>query len=510
MLFKELIKDVSLASVHGDARMWDVCDIVYNSANAKAGAVFVCIVGARSDGHTYAQSAYDKGCRIFIVSHDLSLPDDAAIYMAKDTRIALAELSSAFFEHPSKSLNIIGITGTKGKTTSSLLIAGLLSSLGENVGYIGSNGIDYAGKHYNTANTTPESYNLHSCFRSMVNAGVTTVVMEVSSQAILMHRVHGIRFCTCVFTNLAHDHIGVGEHPTFENYRDCKAALFSDFGCSTMIYNAYDASSEYMRRNASAERYYSFSSQAEADFYADKISSYRRDGMLGVDFTLHAYGEALAASLSMAGDFNVENALCAIAVCTTLVKEKKLALHFDGDREMLDAFALVLSELSVDGRCQVVKNEYLPDRSFVIDYAHNGYSLSVVLQLLRSYCPRRLVCLFGSVGERSLDRREELATVASQLADLSIITSDNPGEEQPEKIIDEIYSYFKDAQHKAVKITDREEAIAYAVDISRPGDIILLAGKGHEDYQLVGKEKRPFNEKSLVKKYARQKAALPI
>ena len=510
MLFGELRKGINIERIRGNADDRDVIDVVYNSSGAKPNTVFVCVVGARSDGHDYAPDAYAKGCRIFVTSHEVDLPDDACVYFAENTRIALAELSSAFFSHPSRELNVIGITGTKGKTTTALLVSGFLNSLGESTGYIGSNGIDYAGKHYNTKNTTPESYDLHSCFRSMINAGVKTVVMEVSSQAVLMHRVHGIRFDTCVFTNLAHDHIGVGEHPTFENYRDCKARLFSDFGCRTMIYNAYDANSEYMKASSSAEKYYSVSAQGEADLFATGVSSYRRDGMLGVEFVLRAYDESVKMSLPMAGDFNVENAINAIAVCSSMIKSKRLSVSFDCDRDMLIAFRDILAELSVDGRCQVVKNKYLPDRSFVIDYAHNGYSLSVVLQLLRSYCPRRLICLFGSVGERSFDRREELATVASEYADVCIITSDNPGEEPPEKIIGEMYSYCKENKDKVVCITDREEAIKYAVDISEQGDIILLAGKGHEDYQLIGKEKIPFSEKSLLAKFIKQKSAVTV
>ena len=510
MLFSQLTNGIALERVKGNADSCEVIDIVYNSANAKADTVFVCVVGARSDGHSFAPDAYKRGCRIFVVSHGIDLPDDAIIYKAQNTRIALAELSSAFFSHPSRELNIIGITGTKGKTTTSLLVAGLLNSLGESTGYIGSNGIDYAGKHYNTANTTPESYNLHSCFRSMIQAGVKNVVMEVSSQAVLMHRVHGITFDTCVFTNLAHDHIGVGEHPTFENYRDCKAKLFSDFGCHTMIYNAYDTASEYMKKNACAEEFYSTSAQSEADLYADKIRSFRKNGILGVEFMLHAYGETVEVSIPLAGDFNVENAVNAVAVCASLAKDKRMQISFANDREMLMTFAEKLSDIFVCGRCQVVKNDYLPDRSFVIDYAHNGYSLSSVLKLLRSYCPHRLICLVGSVGERSLDRREELATVASELADVCIFTADNPGTEPPEKIISEMYSYCAENKHKVICIEDREKAIAHAVNISESGDIILLAGKGHEDYQLIGKEKIPFSEKALVLKYLKEKTKLTV
>ena len=501
MLFSEIIKDTDLIPLVSCADGCQVTDIVYNSQKAKAGTVFVCIRGAKTDGHKYIDGAYKNGCRLFVVENEVELPSDAAVYLSKNTKIAIAHMSSAFFSYPARELTLVGITGTKGKTTSALLAARILASLGEKVGYIGSNGIEYLGRHYSTLNTTPDSYTLNSTFRSMADQGVKTVVMEVSSQAVLLHRIEGLSFHLCAFTNLAHDHVGVGEHDSFENYRDCKAKLFSDFSCKTMIYNPYDTASEYMRKNASAERFYSFSAMDKADFYAENMRSFRRQGALGVDFRLFAYGEEYDASLYMAGDFNVENALCAIAISSSLIKEGKTEIRYKDDSSMIKALCDAMEKISVDGRCQVVKSEYLSDRSFVIDYAHNGYSLSSILRLLRSYCPKRLVCLFGSVGERSFDRREELGAVASELADLSIITSDNPANEPPEKIIEEIYQSFGENKAKAVLISDREEAIEYAVKNSEAGDIILLAGKGHEDYQLIGNEKQPFSEERLLKKY---------
>lgn len=501
MLFRQIIEDTDLIPLTPCKDDCQVTDIVYNSQKAKAGTVFVCLRGAKTDGHKYVDGAYKNGCRLFVVENEVELPKDAAVYISNNTKIALGRMSSAFFSHPADELTLVGITGTKGKTTSALLSARMLAALGENVGYIGSNGIEYLKKRYSTLNTTPDSYTLNSTFRSMADQGVKTVIMEVSSQAVLMHRIEGLSFDICAFTNLAHDHVGVGEHDTFENYRDCKAKLFSDFGCKTMIYNPYDTASEYMRKNASAERFYSFSAMGDADFSADNMRSFRRDGALGVDFTLSAYENSYDASLYMAGDFNVENALCAIAICSSLIKERKTGLEYNDDSAMIRALCGAMAKISVDGRCQVLQNEYLLDRSFVIDYAHNGYSLSSILRLLRTYCPKRLVCLFGSVGERSFDRREELGAVASELADLSIITSDNPANEPPEKIIEEIYQSFGENKAKAVLIADREEAIEYAVKNSEAGDIILLAGKGHEDYQLIGNEKKPFSEERLLKKY---------
>ena len=511
MLFGEIIKETDLKAISGNALDYDVLDIVTSSQKAKDGVLFVCLIGARSDGHNYAEDAYKRGCRLFLVQHEINLPSDAVIYITSNTRIALAHISAAFFSYPAKELTLVGITGTKGKTTSSVLAARTMQALGEKTGYIGSNGIEYCGKHYSTLNTTPDSYTLNSTFRSMLNSGVTTVIMEVSSQAVLMHRIDGLTFDICVFTNLAHDHVGVGEHASFEDYKACKAKLFSDFGCRTMIYNPYDAAAEYMLKNASAENYYSVSALGEADYKATDIHSFRRGGMLGVDFTLNACGEECEASLSMAGDFNVENALNAIAVCVTLIKEKnKASCSLKNNRSLIKTICETVKNISVDGRCKVIESEYLKDRSFVIDYAHNGYSLANILRLLRSYCPRRLVCVFGSVGERSFDRREELGSVASELADLSIITSDNPANEDPDKIINEIYNSFGNKKAKAVCITDRESAIEYAVKNSQAGDIILLAGKGHEEYQLVGNEKLPFSEERLVKKYIKDCFGNPI
>lgn len=501
MLFGEIIKDTDLIPLRTDASDYRVSDIVCNSMKAKAQTVFVCLTGAKTDGHNYVGAAYQNGCRLFVVSHEVDLPNDAIIYQSKNTKIAFAHMSCAFFEYPADKLTIIGITGTKGKTTTSILASRILSALGEKTGYIGSNGIEYSGRHYSTLNTTPDSYTLNSTFRSMVDNGVKFVVMEVSSQAVLMHRIDGISFDVCVFTNLAHDHVGAGEHDTFDNYRECKAKLFSDFNCRTMIYNPYDTSSEYMLENASADKYYSVSSMGVADFYSENMRSFKRDGALGVEFSLRAYDEVCDASLRMAGDFNVENALNAIAICSILIKERLLSVSFEDNLSMLKTLCATIANISVEGRCQVLKSEILKDRSFVIDYAHNGYSLGSILRLLRTYCPKRLICLFGSVGERSFDRREELGSVAAELADISIITSDNPANEAPEKIINEIYGAFGDEKEKAIRIVDREKAIEYAVKNSEAGDIILLAGKGHENYQMVGNEKIPFSEELLLKKY---------
>ena len=250
MLLKELIQAIDYTEVVNrsglDISSVDIKMLSSDSRKVFEDSMFVCISGSISDGHDYARAAYNNGCRVFVSERRPDLPDDAYIIITKNSRIALAELSSTFFDHPSRELTVIGITGTKGKTTSSLLIYNILSASGIKAGYIGSNGVYYGDYRFDTINTTPESYDLHEHMRNMRNAGVTTVVMEVSSQALKMARVHGIKYNICVFTNLSPDHIGEFEHPDFDDYKNCKRTLFTDYGAQFVVYNADDDYGEEM------------------------------------------------------------------------------------------------------------------------------------------------------------------------------------------------------------------------------------------------------------------------
>jgi UDP-N-acetylmuramoyl-L-alanyl-D-glutamate--2,6-diaminopimelate ligase len=318
----------------------------------------------------------------------------------------------------------------------------------------------------------------------MVSAGVKCLVMEVSSQAIYMNRIHGIEFDTCVFTNLYLDHVGGVEHPTFEHYRDSKRRLFTEYGAKTIIYNADDDHAEYMMTGTSAQLVACSTQDKPSDIRATNVKVPGADGRLCVSFDIEFGTDRAHTSVSMPGLFSVYNALLTAAICKSVG---------------LSVFRTVklLPTVSIDGRFEVV--DALPDATFVIDYAHNGASLSAALTALREYNPSRLICLFGSVGGRTFGRRHELGEVAASLADLCIITSDNPDSESPAKIIDEIAECFdKDGSCPFVKITDRRDAIRYAVKNAKAGDIILLAGKGHEDYQLINGKKLPFSERAII------------
>ncbi|MBQ8208295.1 MAG: UDP-N-acetylmuramoyl-L-alanyl-D-glutamate--2,6-diaminopimelate ligase [Clostridia bacterium] len=480
----ELLKNVNInAPLSGKLGEIEISAVCCDSRKAMPGSVFVCISGAVSDGHDHAPSAYEKGCRIFVAERELSLPKDAFVLIADNTRIALAEMSQTFFGNPSKELKVIGITGTKGKTTTAHLIYHVLNTSGIKAGYIGTNGIMFDGKFYETVNTTPESYDLAQYMRKMLDSEVKYLVLEVSSQAIYMDRIRGMEFETCVFTNLSPDHIGGNEHPTFEHYRDCKARLFSEYKPKIAIFNADDEASDYMMSNCPAPKF-SYSIKGNGHFLAEKLEYYRDGGRLGVKFDMKAGGELSAkVDLPLPGDFNASNALAAAAVCISA------GVSFD-------KIVSALSTASLRGRFEIV--DALPYATFIIDYAHNGVSLRSVLTTLRAYEPKRLICVFGSVGGRTKLRRAELGKVAGELCDLCIITSDNPDNEPPEQIIDEIAAAFGEGSCPYVKIPSRREAVLYAVRNARKDDIILFAGKGHEEYQLICGKREYFCERETI------------
>ena len=469
-------------------------DFVTNdSRQATTDSVFIAIHGLSFDGHDFADRAYQKGCRVFICEHQITdVPmDDVFFITVENTRVALARISAAFYDHPAKKMKIIGLTGTKGKTTTAYLIYSLLNAAGKPAAYIGSNGIDYGIFHYDTANTTPESRALQYHFSKMVEAGIEYVVMEVSSQALFMYRVLGIEFETVVFTNLAPDHIGGREHPTFEHYRDCKRTLFYDYNAKNMVYNADDEASDYMVNPAL--NLYPISTEGKGSFNADNIAQYNEDGILGISFDFHTSRASYNVKTRMPGHFSVYNAMCAM-VCAKLAG---VTFHTSAKR---------LAEISVLGRFECV--DAATDRIFIIDYAHNGFSLRAVLEALKKYPHNRLICLFGSVGGRTKGRRKELGDVAEELCDFSIITADNPNFEDPANTIRDIaMSFLNKSNNSFVALTEREEAIEYAVEHSQPNDIILLAGKGHEDYQLIQGVPEPFCERELIIKYCQKHLA---
>ena len=459
-----------------------ISDICCDSRRAEEGSLFVCISGALSDGHEYAEAAYEKGCRAFVAQKKLTLPEDATVVLTKDTRTALAALSAEFFGNPADKLTVIGVTGTKGKTTTSLLIYNILNEGGIPAGYIGSNGVEYGDLHFDTVNTTPESYDVQKYMAEMVAAGVKVVAMEVSSQALMLARVHGIKFDIAVFTNLYPDHIGKFEHPDFDNYKACKHSLFTSYGAEFVVYNADDEHAADIIAGCGCPCK-GIAIHKNTDYIAKDITYFRSPGAIGVSFDCSYDGVSFPVSLNFPGEFSVYNALTSIAVC------RRLGLSFEN---ICDA----MKKTRIKGRFETIE---LPNgATAVIDYAHNGVSLKAALTALRIYEPARLICLFGSVGGRTKMRRAELGLVASRDADLCILTSDNPDNESPINIIGDIASYFTTGSAPYIVIPDRKMAIEHALSISRKGDIVLLAGKGHEKYQLICGKRHRFSEADII------------
>lgn len=467
----------------------EITRVICDSRKAEAGVLFVCITGFASDGHAYAKRAYELGCRAFVVEKDVELPSDAIVIKQDNTRIALAKLSAAYYDFPAEKLKVVGITGTKGKTTTALMLESIANQNGISAGYIGSNGIDFAGNHFETGNTTPESIDLHFYLAEMVKCNVKIVFVEVSSQALYLDRVYGIQFFVTAFTNLAPDHIGGIEHPTFEHYRDSKKKLFCDYTSEYSVYNAEDKASDHMLTGCRS-LLCSFGID-KGDFHASEIQPFMENGVLGVSFTAHALSAKRTVNLPMPGNFSVANAMCAIAVAHRL------------DIPLEDC-AKALDNTYATGRFEVVKTS-LP-AVFVIDYAHNGFSLTSALETLKSYSPNRLWCVVGSVGGRTKGRRAELGEAASRLADIVVLTSDNPDFEDPVDICNEMKAAFvRDVPCEI--IAEREKAIKYVMQHVEKGDIVLLAGKGHEQYQFVRGGKEPFSERRIVEEYALEVSA---
>ena len=464
----------------------EITTLTDHSERTNAESVFVCIRGMRFDGHTLAPRAYERGCRIFVAEEPLDLPPDACVLLTNNSRKTLSELACTLWGDPSGKMHVIGITGTKGKTTTATMLAHILNSVGIPTGYIGTNGIAYGAVERTTANTTPDPLTLQSTLADMHRAGIRAVVMEVSSQGLMQSRVAGVQFGTVLFTNLYLDHVGTAEHPTFEHYRATKHSFFTDFPAPNAVWNIDDPATPMMRLGCTALRNLTVSGKEKAaDYLAENMRPLRDANGLFSLFRLICENEELECRLRLLGEHNIYNALLAVAVAHG-VFQVPLAMTVAS-----------LEKLAIRGRAECIP---LPNGALcVIDYAHNGESLRHLLTSLRAYQPSRLICLFGSVGERTQLRRRELGEVAAELADLSILTSDNPGTENPMQIIDEIAAAFGDNRKAYIKIPDRSDAIRCAVSILQRNDILVLAGKGHEEYQLIGHEKIPFSERNIIK-----------
>lgn len=483
----ELLEGLSYQCVRGslDKR---VNEVVYDSRKISRDCLFICICGYNVDGHSFALEAARKGAAALVVQKEVEIPEeyDITVIKVEDTRYAMAFISAAYFGHPADEMKIIGITGTKGKTTTTYLIKSILEAAGHKVGLIGTIEEIIGDEHIPANNTTPESFLLQQYFRRMADAGCEVVVMEVASQGLKLHRTQGFTFEIGIFTNLSPDHIGPNEHADFEEYQACKGLLFRQ--CRHGIVNMDDTHMEAVIQGHTCDiETYGFS--PEADLYAEDLKLVNKPGELGIDF--HVKGRMdFRVEVPTPGRFSVYNALTAIAVCR----------HFQVEEAKIQK---ALLKAHVKGRIEMVP---VSDKfTLLIDYAHNAMSLESLLSTLREYNPDRLVCLFGCGGNRSKLRRYEMGEVSGRLADLTIITSDNPRFEEPLDIIHDIETGMSKTDGKFLEICDRKEAIAYAIDNGQPGDIIVLAGKGHEDYQEIKGVKYPMDERDLIADILRER-----
>ena len=459
--------------------------LVYDSRKVKKGDVFVALCGAAFDGHSFAAEVQLKGAAAIVAEKDITgalCGKEITVIKTHSTRRALAFMSAAYFGRPAERLITIGITGTKGKTTTAYMVKSVLERIGIRTGLIGTIETIIGDEHIKAVNTTPESYIVQETFAKMADAGLKCVVMEVSSQGLMLERVGGFVFDYGIFTNLSQDHIGPNEHKDFDEYLRCKAKLFKQ--CSRGIVNADDPYVSQIIEGASCE-IETFGIDSQADLKAENLSLLSKPGVLGIRYALKGRGET-DVEVDIPGRFSVYNSLTAIALC----------LHFTDDLQLICS---ALKEVQVKGRVEIVpvSDKY----TVIVDYAHNAVSLESLLASLREYGPKRLIVLFGCGGERSRARRFEMGEAASRLADFTIVTSDNPRREKPEDIIADIITGIKRAGGEYTVIPDRRKAIFYALENALEGDVIVLAGKGHEDYQDAGGVKTHFSDAETVLEY---------
>ncbi len=482
-----LLEDLKYEVLQGSLDR-EIAGVAYDSRKVTEGFLFVCIKGAVADGHKYAPEVAEKGAAAVIVEDPVEVPETTTVIRVENARYALALISAAWFDHPAEKLKTIGITGTKGKTTTSYMIQSILEAAGHRCGLIGTIESITGKRVIPSENTTPESYLVNEYFAEMVEAGFDSVVMEVSSQALMLDRVAGITFDFGIFTNIAPDHIGPNEHESFEDYLNCKKLLLKQ--CRIGVVNRDDPKFEEIVEGNTCEILETYGFDENATLRAVDAMMLSKPGMLGIRYQAEGLVN-IPVEIDIPGKFSIYNSLAAIAVCH----------HFGvTPDEIMNA----LTKARVKGRVELVKVS--DDFTLMIDYAHNAMALESLLSTLREYHPTRLVCLFGCGGNRDRERRFQMGEVSGKMADYTIITSDNPRYEEPQAIIDDIVTGISRTSGLYTTIIDRKEAIAYAIHTGEPGDIIVLAGKGHEDYQIIKGKKYPMDERVLIQEILEEDA----
>ena len=478
MKLSEILQNISTIRYTKNSDI-EISDICYDSRKIKPGCMFVCLKGSNYDGHNYINEAFMKGASV-IVAQDRIEFENIPIIKVDNTRKFLSLASANFFKNSAKKLTTIAITGTKVKTTTSFMVRSILEKAGLKTGIIGTIGAVMGENITKLNNTTPESYEIHKNFKEMVDNGVKCIVMEVSSIGVKSYRSHGIDFDYAIFTNFSSDHIGENEHKDLDEYFKFKDMLFDN--CKNAVINLDDEKSKkILSRHLCNKK--TFGLKNTSDLMSENIELINNGGEIGVTFDFKGIINLKNIKIKIPGIFNVYNAMAAALVCKLIgVSDENIKSG--------------LFETKVKGRVEPVNvsNDY----ALFIDYAHNAVSMENVLNTFKKYNPHRLITLFGAGGNRPKIRRYEMGETTGRFSDLSVITSDNPRNENPIKIIEDIKTGINKTEGKYVVIPDRKEAIEYCIKNAEKGDIIVLAGKGHEDYQEINGVKYPFDERMVI------------
>ena len=463
----------------------DILSIADDSRKVKENGMFVAIKGFETDGHKYIKQAVENGAKVIVIQEGESIKksdinETTTVVSAPDTRIALAKIACNFYNNPSSKFKLIGITGTKGKTTTTFMIKSILEKHGLKVGLIGTVANYIGNKNLGeSSRTTPESLELQELFSQMVEEKVDVVVMEVSSQSLKLNRVDGCNFDIGVFTNFSEDHISEKEHPDMQDYFNSKLKLFDK--CKVGFINADDFHVAKVKKFITSCDIKTYGIDNTADLLAKDITITNSS----VDFKVKIGTRNERVKTGIPGRFSVYNSLAAIAIAS------KFGVTADEIKE-------ALLEVRVPGRSELVSNK--KELTIMIDYAHSPESLQNILSAVKSYTRGRVISVFGCGGDRDPGKRPIMGEISGNTADFTIITSDNPRTEKPEKIVEQIEEGTKKTKGKYTVIVDRVEAIKYAINMANKNDIIVLAGKGHETYQEINGEKHPFDEREIIRK----------
>lgn len=483
MKLRELLKDIEVISFNGDPDL-EINGIAYDSRKVKKGDLFICVSGYVQDGHNYINDALSRGASAFIVEKDVEAAG-AAVVKVQSSRAAMSILASSFYGNPTQELQLIGITGTSGKTTTTYLLKSIFEAAHKKVGLLGTISTQIGDKVYVSSKTTPEAVDLQSLFREMADMHMDYAVMEVSSHSLELGRVDGCKFSVGVFTNLSQDHLDF--HKTMDSYREAKKKLFYKTRKANII-NIDDIHGKLIADELRGIKtpLLTFGIDNEADITAKNINIHSK----GVSFILTTPEYETELKIKIPGKFSVYNALAAAA-----------AAYASGiDRKAIKDGLYKVG--CVPGRSEIIETD--TPYSVMIDYAHKPDGLEKILTTIRQYAKGRIITLFGCGGDRDKEKRPMMGKIAGELSDYVIITSDNPRSEDPMEIIEQAEAGIKSTGCDYICIENRRDAIKFALKMAKPDDIVLLAGKGHEPYQVLKDRTIPFDERDIVEELLRE------